>query len=530
MSAFTGTGPLVVAGLRRDRVLLPVWALVFAATAAASAAATTDLYPDETARAGAAEAINTSSALVALYGRVYGSTTGAVSMIKLGGFGSVCVALFATVLVVRHTRAEEETGRLELLASTSVGRLAPLGAGLAVAATASLLVGAVTAVALAATGLPADGSAAFGAAWAGAGLCFAAVAGVAAQLTTAARTATATCAAALAAVYAVRAVGDVASTGVWSRLTWLSPIGWAQQFRPFAGNRWWVLLVVLVFSALVTAAAFALAARRDLGTGLVGDRPGPSTAATTLRSPLALAWRLQRGALVGWTVGFVLMGALVGGIASNVSSFLNNPSAQDFITQLGGRQGLVDAFLAVEISFAGIIASAYGISAALRLRTEEAAGRAAPVLAAPASRTRWAGSHVVLALGGTTLLLVVVGLGAGAVRAAQTGRTAELGRLLVAAVAQLPAAAVLVAVVVLLFGISSRAAVAGWAVLVACILLGELGPLLSLPQAVMDLSPFAHAPRLPGGPVDLAPLLALTSTAAVLLGAGLAAFRRRDVA
>ena len=26
-------------------------------------------------------------------------------------------------------------------------------------------------------------------------------------------------------------------------LVWLSPIGWAQQFRPYAGNRWWVLLI-----------------------------------------------------------------------------------------------------------------------------------------------------------------------------------------------------------------------------------------------------------------------------------------------
>jgi len=530
VSGFTGTGALVRAGLRRDRVLVPVWIAVFAGTAAASAAATVDLYPDERARAGAAAAVNSSSALVALYGRVYGSSAGAVSMIKLGGFGSVCVALLATVLVVRHTRAEEESGRLELVAATAVGRLAPLGAGLVVAGLASLLLGAVTALSLAATGLPADGSAAFGAAWACAGLCFAAVADVAAQLTTAARTAPATCVAALAAVYAVRAVGDAASTGAWTWLTWLSPIGWAQQFRPYAGNRWWVLVVALAFTALVTVAAFVLARRRDLGTGLVGDRPGPASAPPRLASALALAWRLQRWSLLGWSIGFLLMGALVGGIASNVTAFLNNPSAKDFITQLGGEQGLVDAFLAVEISFAGIVASAYGIAAALRLRAEELAGRAAPVLVTPTSRTRWAGGHVVIAAAGTAWLLLLAGLGAGAVRAAQTGEVAQLGRLVVAAVAQLPAAAVLVGAAVLLYGVAARAATGGWVVLVACIVLGELGPLLSLPQWVMDLSPFAHSPRLPGGPVGAAPLVALSTLALALAVGGLLALRRRDVA
>ena len=355
------------------------------------------------------------------------------------------------------------------------------------------------------------------------------VAGVTAQLTTAARAATAMCAASLAVVYALRAVGDAASTGAWRWLTWLSPIGWAQQFRPYAENRWWVLLVVLAFTAAVAVAALSLARRRDLGTGLVGDRPGPAAAGRGLSSPLSLAWRLQRGSLLDWSIGFVLMGALVGGIASNVSAFLNNPSAKDFITQLGGQQGLVDAFLAVEISFAGTVAAAYGISAALRLRAEESAGRAAPVLVTPTSRTRWAGSHTVLALAGTAWLLALAGLGAGAVRAAQTHDASQFGRLLVAALAQLPAAAVLVAVVVLLFGVSARAAAGGWVVLVACILLGELGPLLSLPQWVMDLSPFAHAPRLPGGTVDAVPLVALAGTALALVGAGLLAFRRRDV-
>jgi ABC-2 type transport system permease protein len=526
-----GTGALVRLALRRDRVMLPAWIVVFAVTAGASAGAAIDLYPSASSRIEAAQALNNSQALVALYGRIYDPTSlGALGLIKLGGFGAVCVALLAIVVVVRHTRADEESGRAELVGATATGRRAPLAAALTVAVLANLALAVLTAIGLVAAGLPVDGSLAFGLAWAGAGIAFAAVAAVAAQLTTSARAATGLSAAVLAVVYAIRAVGDAADTSGPRWLSWLSPIGWAQQFRPYAGNRWWVLLLTVGFAAVMTAVAFALAARRDLGTGLLADRPGPASAAASLRSPSALAWRLQRGSFIGWVVGFVLMGALIGAIASSVGNFLNNANARDFITKLGGEQGLVDAFLAVEFAFAGIFASAYGIQSVMRLRSEETGGRAEPVLATAVGRIRWALSHILIALAGTTVLLALTGVAAGGIRAAQTGDGSQVGRIVVASVAQLPAAWVLTAVAVALFGLAPRLMVAGWVVLAFFVLLGELGPLFDLSQWVMDLSPFAHTPRLPGGTFSAVPDVVLTAIAAVMAAAGLVGVRRRDIA
>jgi len=529
VSGLAGTGALVRLALRRDRVMLPAWIVVFVAMAAGSASATVGLYPTVESRVQAAAATNSTPSLVALYGRVYDPTSlGAVAMLKLSGIGAALVAVLAIILVVRHTRAEEESGRLELLGAGVVGRYAGLTAALLVTVGASVVLGLFTAAGLVGAGLPVAGSVAFGLAWAGVGIAFAAIAAIAAQLTESARSATSIASGALGVVYLLRAIGDTASVGGPRWLSWLSPIGWGQQFRPYAGNRWWVLLITLAFAAAATVGAYALVARRDLGAGLLPDRPGPATAAPRLRSPLALAWRLHRGALLGWTAAFVVLGAVFGNVASSVGEFLGSPQARDMITKLGGRQGLTDAFLAAELGIVGVIASVFGVQAAMRLRAEETALRAEPLLATAVGRIRWAASHLTMALGGTAALLAGAGVGAGLAHGAQARDLGEFWRVLGGALVQVPAAWVVTAIVVATFGLAPRLVVAGWVALVAFLLVGELGPLLELDQRVMDLSPFAHVPKIPGAALSATPLVLLLAVAAGLTAAGLAGFRHRD--
>jgi ABC-2 type transport system permease protein len=525
----TGTGTLVRLALRRDRVFLPVSLVSLVAFAAGSAAATVGLYPTEASRVKAAEAANATPAIRALYGPVYDPTSvGAIAMLKTTAFGALLAALVSALLVVRHTRAEEESGRLELMSAGVLARHAPLTAALLVSVVADVVIGTVTTLAVVAAGLPWAGSVAFGLAWVSAGVVFAAVAAVAVQLTERSRTATGITVSVLGAAYLLRAAGDLGHGRGW--LSWLSPVGWAQQIRPYAGNRWPVAVLPVLLAAVLVALAHALVARRDLGAGLVAARPGPSTATPGLRSPLALAWRLQRPLLLAWTAGFAVLGAVMGSIATDVGGFLDSAESRDLIVKLGGVHGLTDAFLATEFGFLAVFASAYGIQAALRLRSEETEQRAEPVLATAVSRARWLASHVVIALGGSALLLAVAGLTAGVTNGAQAGGLGPaVRRLLPAALVQVPAVWVLVAIVVLLVGLAPRAATAAWGVLVAFLLIGELGPLLHVAQTVQDVSPFAHVPRLPGGEYSSAPLMSLAAAAGVLLVAGFVGFRRRDV-
>jgi ABC-2 type transport system permease protein len=562
--ALTGTGSLARLAFRRDRILLPAWIYPITALVASTAYTFKKLYPTAAARSALEVSGGGNPALRFLYGRLNGSSIGALTAWRYGVWAAIFGALMTIFIVIRHTRGDEEAGRLELVGAAAVGRQAALAAGLLTALAANVTISVLLCAVLPLTGLPAAGSVALALSIGACGLAFTGISAVAAQLTQGARAARGIAFALLGLAFVLRGAGDSASAA-W--LSWLSPLGWVELARPFAGQRWWVLVLPLGVLAAGTAAAFGLAARRDQGAGLLPDRAGRATASAWLRGPLGLAWRLQRGTLAGWAAGFAVIFAVSGAAAKGIGSLLGGSTQlKSEFTRLGGQAGLTNAYLASLMLLAGLGAAAYAISAVLRLRTEETDDRAEPVLATAVGRIRWGLSHVVVAVLGATLLLATAGLAAGlgyglragspgavsagavsagavsagavsagavsagAVSAGAVSAGPEAARMLGAALAQLPAAAVLAAVAVALFGLVPRASVAGaWSALGVVVLLGLFGQALKLSGWVLDVSPFTHAPKLPGGPAPAAPLLWLGLAALALAGFGLGALRRRDI-
>lgn len=531
MNALTGTVALIRLALRRDRIFIPAWCVVFLATASIYVPSTVRLYPDLASRVGAAESYNRSPALLALYGRIYDpANLGGLTTNELAGFGAIAVAVLLILLMIRHTRTDEEAGRIELLGSTAMGRFAPLAAASIVCVAVSLVLGVGVAAVLMVGGLSVVGSVAFGLEWFGVGIVFSAVAALAAQLTESRRAAIGIASLTVAASYLLRGVGDAFEPDPLGALHWLSPIGWAQQLRPFADRRWWPFLVSFACTLVVGGAAYALNARRDVGAGFMQPGVGRPHASRWLATPNALAWRLQRGALLAWGAGFLVLGVILGSVATNVGDFVNNPTVKEFIEKLGGKQGIIDAYIAVEFIFGGIIAAAYGIQAILRLRTEESEGRAEAVLATAIGRWRWSLSHVGVAVIGSAALLFVMGAGAGAARAIATRDPDQVWRVTLAGLGQLPAALVVMAVVFALYGAAPRATVTVWGIYAAFILIAEVGPILEVPQWVLDLSPFTHTPKLPGASWNVLPLVVLTVIATGIAAIGIIGVRRRDLA
>jgi ABC-2 type transport system permease protein len=526
MNSLTGTRALTRLALRLDRVRLTVWVLGLAVMPMGTAANYFKLYPTEEDLRAVSDVLANPS-LVALSGPLFGVSIGGLTAWKIGVTEFLLVGLMSLLTVVRHTRTEEEAGRLELLRATVIGRHAPLTAALLVTGLANLAIAVLAALGLMATGLPAAGSVAFGLATGLHGMLFAAVAAATAQLTRSARAAGGIAAAVLGGTYLLRAVGDTGPTG----LSWLSPTGWALHLRPYAGERWWVAGLFVAFAVAFVAVGYALEGRRDVDAGLLPERPGPAAASPGLRTPLALAWRLHRGLLLGWTIGLALTGAVMGGAAAGIED-LGEPNQQmsDILARMGGAGGITDAFLAAIFGITGMVAAAYTVQATLRLRQEESSGRVEALLATRVGRLRWAASHLTFALLGTALLLAVAGLAGGLAYGAQVDDVGgQVQRLFGAAMVQLPATWVLAGIGTALIGLAPRLSTLTWAVLIVFVLVVELGALFGLSQWIVDLAPFAHVPKLPGSAFSAAPVLWLTVVAVALGAAGLAGLRRRDI-
>ena len=283
---------------------------------------------------------------------------------------------------------------------------------------------------------------------------FTAVAAVTAQVADAARSARGLAIGVLGVAYLLRAVGDSAGAAGPGWLTWLSPIGWAELIRSFGVIRWWILALPLLTTVALGIAAALLAARRDYDAGLLPRRPGPARAPETLRSPLGLAWRLQRATLISWVIGALSYGVIIGSAAKGITGLLGSAEIRRILARLGGTAALTNAYLAAIMSFTGLIAAGYAISAVLRLRSEETDQRADPLLATGVTRTSWGLSHLTIAAAGTILILAAAGLGTGLGYALRSpGSGSETAELVGAGLSQVPAALVIAGIAAALFGL-----------------------------------------------------------------------------
>lgn len=528
MSALAGAGAMTRLALRRDRVRIPVWVASLALTVLGSVPALDEAYPTAQARAARAVLMQNPAAIM-LAGPGYGLddyTLGAMVTNELSLTLIVAVAIMSIQTVVRHTRAEEESGRAELVRAAAVGRSGPAVAALTVTAVANLLVAAGIWAAMVGSALDGADSLLLAVSIAASGLVFGAIALVAVQLTEHARAATGLAMAVLGVAFLVRGIGDilVEHGGV---LSWLSPIAWSQQTRAFAGGRWWPLLLSVALTAAALAAAAALGERRDFGAGLLPQRPGRAAARPGLAGPLALATRLAWPSFVAWTVGIVVSGITFGSLVESVHDALaDNPM---LTSVLGDDVDVTEAVLALFLPYLALAATAYGVTVLQRLRAEETEGRAELVLAQPVGRVRWFGSTFAVAAVSAALATVLGGVAMGLAAAAATGESSWTGTMMLASLAYLPALLLVLALGAALLGAAPRALALAWALVAWITVVMVVGTLVDLPEWARWISPIDQTPALPQETLDAAPLVIMTVAAAVLATVALTTFRRRDV-
>ena len=526
MTEFTGSTTLLRFYLRRDRMML-VWWIAGAIVLYVSQAVSVDgLYATQAEVDNAAKGMESNAAFIAMAGpaRALNTTGGQVAW-QAAAFGAIVAGLMSMFLIGRHTRAEEESGRDELVRAARVGRHAPLAAAALVCLIANVLLGGLLAGSLIAYRLPTAGSIALGLAAGLAGLVFGSVTLVAAQLSQTARGACAITGAVMGLSYVLRAVGDIGN----GALSWLSPIGWGQYLKAYAGEVWWPALISVAAVGLLVVLAVRLFDRRDIGSGVLATKPGAARGGSTMQTTLGLAWRLQRAAVIGWTAGLLLGGLAFGSIGDDVGNLLGDSKySQDLFGQSGGT--LVDSFYAVMALMLALISTGFTIGSVLRLRSEESAHFAELLLATAEPRLRWAASHLVIAGLGTVLVIAAGGLGLGGGYALVTGDSSAVPRLFGATMQYVVPVLLIGAISWSAYAVRAAWAAAGWVVVGFCFVIMMFGISLRLPSWLMGASPFRHLALMPAEdfrPVSWLVLLALSVTVG---GLGALALRRRDLA
>lgn len=525
---------------RRDRGTLAAWILGIAGLGYVAATAVTTQFGEDNERAALISVAAASPAFLFIRGLPDGISSGAVTFFQGYSFTAVLAGLMSAFLVVRHTRADEDQGRFELVGSTQVTRVTSLYATLLLGSSANVVLALAVAAGFIGAGLPVQGSFLAGTAVGSVGLFFMAAAALVAQVMPSARSANGTVAALVGGAYLIRGAGDALGTADSSLLhvsaAWpslFSPIGWGQRIRPFTEADTLPLLVIGAVAGVLAGVALVLRNGRDLGASYIAaDEAGAERAGAGLASMLGLAWRLQRGSLASWCFTSAALGAVAGGLGPVVRDALEgNPSVAELMSRIvPGDAGLVDLFTTAMLGMAGILAAAAGIEAVLRLRAEETEGRAELLLSVPASRFRWLGSTLAVAAMTTTAVAVAAGASAAVVLALGEAGGSSPGMVFAAALAHIPAALVFPAGTVLVFALVPRwSTPAGWGALAVALVLGQFGGLLSLPVWLQDLSPFRHSSAMPVEAFHLEGALLMTAVAIAMASAASGLIRKRDL-
>lgn len=524
----TGMRALLRVSLRQDARNIAPWILLISVLSASSILAYRWIFPDAADRAQLAGTLGSNPALSLIFGPARDlMTSDGFNAWRAGQLGAFFAGLMTILIVVRNSRANEDSGQAELIASGVLARGARLGVAVAMAGLASLALGVVCWVITVLCGGGWTSTLILAACFSSSGLMFTGVAAVAAQLGSEARAASSLAIGALGVCYVLRGYLDSSGAADW--VSWLTPLGWLEQTRPSTQNNPWPLLAALALAVVLIALAFVLQSRRDFGQGMIATRPGPATARLA-GSIWGLALKLHRGALITWLCAFAGLGLLFGNLATAIGDVIAGNPAMALVLAAGASTPaqLTFAFLVTILDIVAIIAAVLGVQLVLRLYAEEIDYRVEPLLAGSVRRVAVLGSHVLIALLAPGIGMVLAGVGMGLVAHSKDDSIAVVDVIRQAAVT-VPGVWVLVGLAVAAVGAAPSRRLIGWLGVVATFGLTILGPTFKLWDWALDISPLRHVPNVTATNPDWAGLGWLALVLAVFLSVGFLGYRRRDI-
>jgi len=504
------------------------FAYLFALYAYVQPAGYRHAYPTLSDRIAFAHSFAANDALRLFYGYPYDPTTvSGYCAWRVGGTLAIVAAVFGVFAAVRALRGEEDSGRMELILAGRIGRRTAYVSSMAAIAAGTLVLWLAEFAGFLVGGLSVGGSAYLALAAAVVVPVFVGLGALASQLAPTRRGALGLGMATVGVFLLVRVIADTSSGAAWLR--WATPLGWSEELRPFSGAQPLVLVLPLLTSMLLIAVAGRIAARRDVGTGLLPARDTAEPRLRLLSSPTAQALRSERGTLLLWLSCIGVFAGVLGMVSTSISSADISKSMQEEIAKLGsGSITTPTGYLAFVFIFFILAASLFAcaqISAARHAEVEQLE----TLLALPVGRHRWLAGRLALAAAGIATISLAAGLLTWAGVASQ-GVGISLPKMLEAGANSIPVALLFLGIAALAYAVLPRASAGiAYGVVIVTFLWQLVGSLLGAPDWLVKLTPFAHVGLVPTQPFRVGSAAVMVALA---LAAGLTAlwaFRRRDL-
>jgi len=515
--------------LTDSRVRDLAFASLFAAIAYVQPVGYRSAYKTIEERIAFARAFADNKAIRLFYGQPHDLlTVSGYSAWRVGGTLAIVAAAWGALAAVRALRTEEDAGATELVLSGAVSRVALNGGALAAIGITALGIWLVIWAALLAGGLAAAGSAYLALSIVSVIPVYVGVGAVASQLAPRRRVALGFGLGAVAVGLLLRAVADTSNGLEWLR--WLTPLGWAEELRPFTGARPWVLVLPLLSSALLLALAVRAATRRDIGSGLIQVHDAADAKLALLSSPTAQALRSERGTLAVWLASIGVVAYILGTVAKSVSTGITTQLEREMAKLGAGSIASPKGYLSFTFLLFVFAVSLFACAQIGAARGEEDAGRLETLLAQSVGRHGWLAGRLALAAAAAGTISLVAGLlsWAGAVT---QGVHLGVGSMLLAGLNCLPLALLTLGVGALAFGAAPRAAVGiAYSFVIVAFVWDLFGSLLSVPHWLLEATPFAHVGLVPAEPFRVGAAVLMVGIGALCAAAGLALFARRDLA
>ncbi|SET02714.1 ABC-2 type transport system permease protein [Oceanobacillus limi] len=515
--------------LRRDRIRIPIWLIGICFFTFVVPLSFLELYGSQQDRDVMAETME-NPAMIAMVGPadLTNYTIGVMTAHQMLLLTAVVVGLMSILLVSRHTRGDEEDGRIEMIRSLPVGRLSNLHATLMVYTFVNILLALIVGFGLYALNIESmdlEGSLLYGATLGATGIVFAGVTALFAQLSESSRGTIGLSIAVLLIAYLIRGIGDVSNEA----LSWVSPLGWVTKTEAYGANDWWPILLMLGVSICLFFLAYYLNAIRDLGAGFLPSKPGKKHASAFLQSPIGLSLRLQRTGTIAWAIGMFVIGASYGSVLGDLDSFFEGNEMM--MQMLASEEGysFTEQFLPMLMIVMAILAAIPPVMAMNKLYGEEKKNRIEHLLGRAVSRTKLMGSLLIIAVVNGFVMISLAAIGLWVAGVSVMEEPFEFGTVYGMAVAYYPAILVMISVAVLLIGVLPKLTSFTWLYLFYSFVVLYLGGIFQLDEWVGDLSPFGHVPQLPIEDMAWVPIGSLTIVAVMITVIGFVGYNKRDM-